>query len=129
MPQLIPEIIRGQDRKRLPQNLLLLGNVDYDVQLAKAKPNANTGTRKPGRTLSEDLIHFDPLSGGRPRSPPSSGSIAARSVAQGITILERAQAGKQVFLAEARRHRCLHAATHGFFIEDTLPPLIGVRPA
>ena len=56
----------------------------------------------------------------RPRLPPSSGSIAAGS-AQGITVLEQTQAGKQAFLAEARRHRWLHAATHGFFVEDQLP--------
>ncbi len=128
MPQLIPEIIRGQDRKRLPQNLLLLGNVDYDVQLAKAKPNANTGTRKPGRTLSEDLIHFDPLSGAQAEIAAIERLYRRQIGAQGITILERAQAGKQVFLAEARRHRCLHAATHGFFIEDTLPPLMASGP-
>jgi CHAT domain-containing protein/tetratricopeptide (TPR) repeat protein len=128
VPQLIPEIVRGRDRKRPPQNLLLLGNVDYDAQPAKGEPSAKTGARGPGRTLSEDLIHFDPLSGAQAEIAAIERLYRRQIGAQGITVLEQAQAGKQAFLAEARRHRCLHAATHGFFIEDNLPSLVASGP-
>jgi CHAT domain-containing protein len=38
--------------------------------------------------------------------------------AEGVTALRKSRAGKEAFLAEARRHGYLHLATHGFFIEE-----------
>ena len=40
VPQLLPEILKEENRKRLPKNLLLVGNVDYDAEPGRTVPAA-----------------------------------------------------------------------------------------
>ena len=47
----------------------------------------------------------------------------------GILTLEEGRATKTAFLAEAGKHRYVHLATHGFFVEEKLPvPVALVQP-
>jgi CHAT domain-containing protein len=124
VPQLIPEIVQEQGRKELRKNLLLLGNVDYDAQPGPAKPDAPAKPKKFGRELSQGMTHFPELS-------QTQGEIATIEKLyrqnfgnEGIsTPLEQSQATKHAFLAAAGQHRYLHLATHGFFVQENLPPV------
>jgi CHAT domain-containing protein/Tfp pilus assembly protein PilF len=134
VPQLIPQLVQEEGRKQLRKKLLLLGNVDYDALPAKA-PDTTRGIAAgsaddnadelrderlvaSSRSVPPGSLHFDPL-------PGTEGEICAieelyrRAVgAEGVTALRKSQAGKDAFLAAARRHGYLHLATHGFFIEQ-----------
>ncbi len=118
--QMIPEIVQEEGRKELLKNLLLLGNIDYDSQPGKAAQPPG-GVKKFGRGLPEGLPRFDRLSA-------TQGEVASIEKlyhkdfgAEGILTLEEGRATKTAFLAEAGKHRYVHLATHGFFVEEKLP--------
>jgi CHAT domain-containing protein/Tfp pilus assembly protein PilF len=124
VPQLIPQLVQEAGRKQLRKKLLLLGNVDYDKPPANGRigiqpvPKDSEELRPPVRSLPPGVLHFGPL-------PGTDGEIAAIEElcrhevgSMGVTTLRKSQAGKDAFLAEARRHGYLHLATHGFFIEE-----------
>ncbi len=116
---MIPEIVRKETRKPLPENLLLVGNIDYDGrpgQLA-AVPGGKDASHDP----SQGFVHFN-------RLPATQREVALIEKlyhqdfgAAGIQTLEEEQATKAAFLAQAGRHRYLHLATHGFFIQEKSP--------
>ncbi|MGA2621679.1 MAG: tetratricopeptide repeat protein [Thermoguttaceae bacterium] len=146
VPQLIPQLVQEEGRKELRKKLLLLGNVDYDALPDKAPDTMRGMTAAPvndnadgprteglmmsSRSVPPGSLHFGPL-------PGTEGEICAieelyrRAVgSEGVTALRKSQAGKEAFLAEARRHGYLHLATHGFFIEEKVrPPALGSRDA
>ena len=116
VPQLIPELAEEKARSDSQKSLLLIGNVDYD-----AAPSGS-GTESPMTPLANSagiparLMQFTPL-------PGTQGEIAAIEKlyhdhvgSAGITTLAQSQASKRAFLAAASKHRCLHLATHGFFV-------------
>jgi CHAT domain-containing protein len=120
--QMIPEIVEEEGRKELTKNLLLLGNIDYDSQPHQAAPAPAGAKKQFPRALLAGLSHFDRLSS-------TQGEVASIEKLyrhdfgdEGILTLEEGRATKTAFLTEAGKHRYLHLATHGFFVEETLPP-------
>ena len=118
--QMIPEIVQAKGRKPLPGNLLLVGNIDYD------------GRPGPAEVAQADVPSVQSQSAGRlpctSTAPATRDEVAAIEKLyhqdfgeKGILTLEEDQATKAALLAEAGKHRYLHLATHGFFIEEKLP--------
>jgi CHAT domain-containing protein/tetratricopeptide (TPR) repeat protein len=116
--QMIPEIVAREAHKPLPENLLLVGNIDYDG-LSGGTLHAAGGAKHIGRDSPRGFVHFN-------RLPATQREVAM--IAQlyhqdfgsaGIQTLEEERATKAAFLAQAGRYRYLHLATHGFFIQDS----------
>jgi CHAT domain-containing protein len=119
VPQIIPELLTEEKGKLLKQNLLLLGNVDYDAQPGKAEPARAAGPKHFALPPAAGRVHFGPL-------PGTQGEVAAIEKlyrrdfgGEGIALLEQSRATKGAFLADAVRHRYLHVATHGFFAPES----------
>jgi CHAT domain-containing protein/tetratricopeptide (TPR) repeat protein len=119
--QMIPEIVRGETRKPLPGNLLLVGNIDYDGQSGPPALSPSGSPKSLSRDLPQGFVHFN-------RLPATQREVALIEKlyhqdfgAAGIKTLQEDQATKAAFLAEAGRYRYLHLATHGFFIQEKLP--------
>ena len=146
VPQLIPQLVQEEGRKQLRKKLLLLGNVDYDATPAQGRIGFQPVSKDPSNRSGDDrrddastlfspsvpsgTLHFGPL-------PGTESEIAAieelgrrEAGSEGVTTLRKSQAGKEAFLAEARRHGYLHLATHGFCIEEKVRvPVMGSREA
>ena len=135
VPQLIPQLVQEEGRKQLRKKLLLLGNVDYDAPVKgriglQPVSKDSEGLQRPSRGVPPGTLHFSPL-------PGTESEIAAIEELSrqefgpgGASTLRRSQAGKEAFLAEARRHGYLHLATHGFFIEEKVHvPVLGPQAA
>ncbi len=119
--QMIPEIVQANASQPLPGNLLLVGNINYDAppgpaEVAQADGPAST------RSLPAGAMHFQPLQGTRDEVAAIERLYQHELGTQGIRSLQEAQATKAAVLAEAGKYRFLHLATHGFFIEEKLPP-------
>ena len=120
VPQLIPELAQDGNRKSKPKNMLVMGNIDYDMQPDTEAPQPTENRRKKfGRAPSEGLDRFSPLPGTKGEIATIEKLYRKEFGHEGLTTLERAQASKQAFLAAARDHRYLHVATHGFFATET----------
>jgi CHAT domain-containing protein/Flp pilus assembly protein TadD len=125
MPQMIPEIIHRSSNKPAARNLLLLGNVDYDLRSDSHQPQARPALAQAGRSLAQDLGSFEPLAGTNAEIT-GIGQVYQRQFGRnGVTVLEHGKASKRELLADAAHHRYLHLATHGFFLEDPLPTASG----
>ena len=121
VPQMIPELVNEEGRKQLQKNLLLMGNVDYDAEPSKS-PASPTPSVEQRSSLPAGHMHFGPLPGTEDEMVAIEGLYRHDVGGEGVTALQKSHASKQAFLAEARRHGYLHLATHGFFIEEKLPP-------
>src|SRR5208282_1669321 len=95
--------------------------IDYDSQPHPAAPAPAGAKKQFPRALPEGLSHFDRLSS-------TQGEVASIEKLyrhdfgdEGILTLEEGRATKSAFLTEAGKHRYVHLATHGFFVEEKLP--------
>jgi CHAT domain-containing protein/Tfp pilus assembly protein PilF len=140
VPQLIPELVQEEGHKQLKKNLLLLGNVDYDAAPGKAAPSppaplpqAGEGSleaapKKSSRALAGTAVHFNPLAGTQDEIATIEKLYQYDFGSQGMAKLDRNQATKRAFLAEAPKHRYLHVATHGFFAPESQRSALTVTP-
>ncbi|MCE9608566.1 MAG: CHAT domain-containing protein [Planctomycetia bacterium] len=119
VPQLLPTLVNAAGKRKLSQELLLLGDVDYDAASGPgAAPAKKKQPRRPGENRAPaDGRLFDPLAN-------TAGEIAAiQTLYAGLfetkvddpRTLVRQEAGEGRFRALAPRYRHLHLATHGFF--------------
>ena len=118
VPQALPALLKGLDRKEVQANLLLLGGVNYD-----GKPGQPTKAKqkKFGRAVRwTDQEKFDELE-------ETEGEVATiRSIyehhwgQQGMAVLKRSEATEEALRANAPRHRYIHLATHAFFAPPEL---------
>jgi CHAT domain-containing protein len=100
------------------QELLVLGNPDFDLDLAKTSPPNSpvhlAGATGQLRSLSHDYggLKFKPLPGAE---------AEARSVAKLLgndTVLRLGAEAREAELEAVQSPRVLHMATHGFFLSD-----------
>ena len=119
--QMIPEIVQAKGAQPLPGNLLLVGNINYDAEPGPAEVAQAEVPAASNRSLPAGPMHFPPLQGTRDEVAAIEKLYQRQLGTMGILSLQEAQATKAAVLAEAGRHRCLHLATHGFFIEEKLP--------
>jgi len=101
-----------------PQKFLVMGNPDFDLDLAKTSPPKSAvplaGAPPPLRSLSRDYhgVKFKPLPGAE---------AEARSVAKLLgndTTLHLGAEAREAELKAAQSPSVLHLATHGFFLSD-----------
>jgi CHAT domain-containing protein len=105
--------------QRLPGNLLLVGNINYDSQPGRSDV-AQANVLASSRSLPAGAMHFQPLQGTREEVAAIEKLYHQDFGKEGILLLQEFQATKATVLAEAGRYRYLHLATHGFFIEEKL---------
>jgi CHAT domain-containing protein len=121
--QMIPELVQEGSGKPPPKNLLLMGNIDYDAAGA-AVPNAPSSPIMLASSRAASAT-FGPLAATGAEVVRIAKLCPQDSTTGGVTTLQNSQASKAAFLAEAGKHRYLHLATHGFFIEEKLPVVPG----
>ena len=118
VPQIIPELVQEAGRKQLRKNLLLMGNINYDVRPSKT-PSDSLGKPEPlGRQPLQKrsgLGPFGQLSGTADEIAALKNMYRKDFGSDGVTTLDESHASKQAFCDEAPKHRYLHVATHGFF--------------
>ncbi len=120
--QMILNIIAAKAATSLPGKLLLVGNIDYDAAMPQQKvAQADAPASIRGRQTG--LIHFRPLPGTRDEAAAIERLYRQDFGADGICALQNAGATKTTVLAEAGKHRYVHLATHGFFIDERLSTL------
>jgi len=137
VPQLLPTLINAEGKRAVSQELLLLGDVDYDAAgEAGGEPAKKKQPRRPGEQRSADTQRapaddrlFDPLAN-------TAGEIAAiQTLYAGLYetklddpyALVGRQAGETRFRELAPRYRHLHLATHGFFADSDRPSALQSR--
>ena len=124
VPQALVSLLRRKDSDRpaVAGNLLVLGDVDYDA-LPDA-PAMSAPKKKFGRNLAAvrgtDWRGFTPLDATRGELATIEKLYRTLFGADGVTLLEKAEANEKRFLQEAPRHKFLHVATHGFFAPESL---------
>jgi len=116
----IPSILSATSpSKKVAENMLLLGGVDYDVDLSEALvENSPDSEKQFGRRTAvrgDESMTFRAISG----TVGEIATIAAIYIEnygnEGMTTLKGAAANETFFRREAPRHLFLHLATHGFF--------------
>ena len=115
VPQLIPDLIQETGRKQLQKNLLLMGNVDYDLPSGDAGRKSPVKPRQFGRVRGEGIVRSPPpLPGTRAKSLRSRRCTASRSA---VRSLRRWRSLRRTGRPSGPRRAAqyLHIATHGFF--------------
>ena len=124
VPQAIVSLLREKDSDRptVAGNLLVLGDVDYDS--LPNSPETSAPKKKFGRNLAavrgSDWRGFTPLEATHGELATIDKMYRTLFGADGVTLLEKAEANEKRFLQEAPRHKFLHLATHGFFAPESL---------
>ena len=123
VPQLLPTLVNAAGNDSLERELLLLGDVDYDVDPATTSPKKKRKRRRPGKKRADGIEQeFSAL-------PGAAGEIAAIQVlyqdvfdfdADDIESLKKGAASESAFREHAGKYRFLHLATHGFFASAEL---------
>jgi CHAT domain-containing protein/Tfp pilus assembly protein PilF len=124
--QMIPELVQEGSGKPPPKNLLLMGNIDYDAAGA-AVPDVPASPMMLASSRAA-ITTFGRLDATEAEVAQIAKLCPQDSTTGGVTTLQNSQASKAAFLAEGGRHRYLHLATHGFFIEEKLSVLPGSGP-
>ena len=126
VPQLLPALVNAEGTKELTGELLLLGDVDYDVN-EKQTPKKKRKKRRPGNRAYGVDHAFERLEG-------AAGEVAAIQVLyedlfeaddDDVRALKRASASEAAFRANAANYRFLHIATHGFFASAKVKSALG----
>jgi CHAT domain-containing protein len=106
------------------ENLLVLGSVDYDANLAAA---AQASDPPPARVFGLAPVDRGKEAGRFQFLPGSRGELATIRLLYeqhfgtgGLKVLEGAGATESAFRMEAPRHRYLHISTHGFFAPENI---------
>jgi CHAT domain-containing protein/tetratricopeptide (TPR) repeat protein len=122
VPQVLAEVRDERGGRQLKEDLLLVGDVDYDAHTARA-PQAGPRRAEPGESVrppadrAGQRMHFDPL-------PGTQGELAliaamyrrAAHAESPAALLTGDRASKRAFCEDAPRHRSIHVATHGYFL-------------
>jgi CHAT domain-containing protein len=119
--QTIPEILADQQGKPPARNLLVVGNIDYDAEPAMhhAERDEHEGQIALRSAPSATTAFFLRLKGTETEIARIA-ELCPGEASTAVTRLEASRASKAAFLAESGRHRYLHIATHGFFVEEKL---------
>lgn len=133
VPQLIPALVNLSGYRTVANQLLLLGDIDYDVAPSDAaEPTKEEHPPLPGMAVrsATDGRLFDPLDN-------TAGEIAAikdlyRELYKvksddDLLSLTKAKADEARFRALAPQYRHLHLATHGFFAGEQYSSSLGSR--
>ena len=123
VPQLLPTLVHAAGNDSLQRELLLLGDVDYDIDPATTATKKKRKKRRPGKKRADGVEQeFSAL-------PGAAGEIAAIQVlyqdvfdfdADDIKSLKKGAASEAAFREHAGKYRFLHLATHGFFASAEL---------
>ena len=124
--QMIPEIMQAKDSQPLPGNLLLVGNIDYDAEPGRAEL-ARADAPEPKPVPPAGSMHFEPLPKTRDEVAAIEKLYRQERGEKGVLSLQTTAAVKKAVLAAAGKYRYLHLATHGFFLEEKLPPALASR--
>jgi CHAT domain-containing protein len=120
VPQLLPELLRGQPRRAGEQpSLLVAGGIDFG-QMENRESKTRDGKLPP-------VPPFKPLAG--TESEVNDLEVRFRRTfpkAEALQVLTEDQATKQAILAAAPSHRFVHLATHGFFADESVESAVQV---
>lgn len=125
VPQLLPALIKDQGGDKLPRELLLMGDVDYDAQ---ADAEVDSDADKPKRRMRpfERSGRSEAIRGGVSWDNLAETGNEVRFIAElyhnlfdpgddAVVDLRKAAASETAFRRYAPQSMYLHLATHGFF--------------
>ncbi len=116
VPQLLPQLLkRNQPAKAKAGDLLLIGDVDYNLTAAEQpQPGAAAGPGSELRAIRQGS-QFAPLPGTRDEVNVIEQLFAAQQPAARLQKLTSKQASETAFRQAASTAGLVHVATHGFF--------------
>lgn len=122
-PQALPVMFADPPPRNAPNNLLVLGGVDYDADLSGPSEPVANGDKQFGRRHAirgDEALRFEELPSTRGEAATIATLYTDVFGDQGITILRGKEASESVVRLEGPRHLYLHLATHGFFANPDL---------
>jgi CHAT domain-containing protein/Tfp pilus assembly protein PilF len=120
VPRLLPELLQPRtETGAVTANLLVVGDVDFGAAPDVPAPGV-TGRTAPRRGRGGAWRGFPPLPATREEIQQVGHYFQEQFPDGKVRVLRAGAATESAFRQEARRHRWLHLATHGFLAEGAL---------